>query len=58
MWPYDYKLIKKLRVKDQIAYARAYCEEKAIIDKENREKLKLREKLKKYFSAELQKELA
>lgn len=47
MRPFDHKLVKGLKIKDQIAYTKAYNEEKALLDAENRKKFRMREKLNK-----------
>jgi hypothetical protein len=48
MRPFDHKLVKSLKIKDQIAYTKAYNEEKALIDRENRLKFREREKLQDF----------
>jgi len=48
MRSFDHKLVKGLKIKDQIAYTKAYNEEKMLIDEENRKKFRQREKLQDF----------
>ena len=46
MRPFEYDLIKGLKISEQIAYKKKYFQEKTEVDQENLRRLLLREKMK------------
>ena len=55
MRPFEYDLIKGLKISEQIAYKKKYFEEKTEIDTENQRRLLMREKMKSNDSNQMNK---